>query len=372
MTRHSKRSLKEIFTIKTTEGRLKLFILIIGIIGFSSLFMFSSLKITMQPFFCSLCHEMKPEYATWKASVHSDFSCTECHIEPGVNNLVKDKIGALNQVYKHFTGTYVTPIEINKDISNKTCLQCHSDNRPVTPPEGLVFPHQRHVKQGFNCVLCHNNVAHGGIEERGFTINTDYSKWTTGMGKAYMKQNFTMLDMQTCIDCHTDKGVSTSCVTCHTGSVNLPETHLKDNWKKGQHGIDALKNIKQCDKCHSYANSYLVKPGPNEVAEYARNNEFCSKCHMTKPPGHTENWRQIHGPQAKVQKDGCLVCHDENRPGKAEDQVSKVYCVKCHAQQQHGNILNNHPPFSLQGKTLQKSCLSCHPSNICGSCHYIK
>lgn len=362
--------LRDTLTIKTTEGRLKLIILIFGLIIILGATFYSSLEATMLPGFCSLCHEMKPEYVTWKASVHSDFSCTECHIEPGVKNLLKDKIGALNQVYKHFTGTYVTPIELKKDIANATCLKCHSRNRSVSPPEGLVFPHQRHVAHGFNCIDCHNNVAHGGIKERGFTINTDYAKWTTGMGKAYMKQNFTILDMQSCIDCHTDKGISTSCTTCHTGSINLPENHLQSKWKNGLHGMEAIKDIKQCDKCHSYSNSYLIKSAPGAVAQYARNNDFCSKCHLQKPAGHTVDWRQIHGDQASKSKEGCLVCHEENRPGKNTNQVAVTYCIKCHSQKQHADIVRSHP-FSLQGKKLGKSCMTCHPINVCNTCHYI-
>lgn len=373
MTSHSNRRLKDIFNIKTTQGRLSLILLTIGVVLILGLFTYSSVEVSMLPQFCSLCHEMKPEVVTWQASVHSDYACTECHTDQSFSSVISTKGAIFSQYLQHFEGTYAIPIELQKDISNKTCLKCHSLQREVSPPDGLVFPHQSHVDKGFKCIQCHNNVAHGGIQERGFTINTDYNKWTKGMGKAYMKENFTVLDMQSCIDCHTDKGKSTTCTTCHSGSINLPQTHLNASWKNGQHGLEALKNVDQCDKCHSYADSYLVKPGPNKAAQYARNNEFCSTCHLKKPPSHTADWRQIHRKQASVNEPGCLACHDENRPGTTENAVTTTYCVKCHANaNQHGNVVNNHPPFSLVGKTLDASCLKCHPAIICNKCHYVK
>lgn len=372
MTSHPRRRLREIFTIKTTQGRLSLILLIAGGVLLLGLFTYSSVEVSMLPGFCSLCHEMEPEVETWKASVHSDFACTECHTDQSFAKIFSNKGGLLSQYLKHFAGTYVIPIQLPNDIENKVCLKCHSLQRTVSPPEGLVFPHQSHVDKGFKCIQCHNNVAHGGIQERGFTINTDFNKWTTGMGKAYMQENFIILDMQSCIDCHTDRGISTNCTTCHTGSIQLPGSHLTDSWKNAQHGIAAMKNVKQCNQCHSYSSSYIIKPGPNEVAQYARNNEFCSKCHLNKPPGHGTDWRQVHGSKAQANRDGCLVCHNDNRPGRSDDSVTTTYCVKCHSEQsQHGDKIKNHPPFSLQGKHLNSSCMSCHPELECGSCHYI-
>ncbi|WML46921.1 NapC/NirT family cytochrome c [Neobacillus sp. PS3-34] len=44
---------------------------------------FIGLETTSNSKFCSSCHEMKPEYYTWKASTHSEVDCVSCHIEPG-------------------------------------------------------------------------------------------------------------------------------------------------------------------------------------------------------------------------------------------------------------------------------------------------
>lgn len=41
--------------------------------------------------FCSTCHEMKPEYYTWKASTHSEVECKNCYIGSGVKDYAKAK-----------------------------------------------------------------------------------------------------------------------------------------------------------------------------------------------------------------------------------------------------------------------------------------
>ncbi len=58
------------------------------------------LEATSSSKFCSSCHEMKPEYYTWKASSHSEVDCVNCHTEPGIKQTAKDKAGLIVKAVK--------------------------------------------------------------------------------------------------------------------------------------------------------------------------------------------------------------------------------------------------------------------------------
>jgi len=80
--------------------------------------------------FCGrICHKvMYPEYTTYQASPHSRVRCTECHVGPGADYLVKSKISGIPQIFFTITGTYPRPIETpveNLRPARETCEQCH-------------------------------------------------------------------------------------------------------------------------------------------------------------------------------------------------------------------------------------------------------
>lgn len=357
--------------LKTTEGKLKLFILAAGLSIFFVAVSAGALEITSTPKFCSLCHEMQPEYVTWKASAHANITCTNCHVEPGTANFINHKINSLKQVYYHFTGNYIQPIEISEPIKNEVCLQCHTTWRRVNAPGDIKFPHQQHLAEKLNCVDCHSGVVHGNIEPNGFTTATDYNSWTPGVGKAYMQPRFTNVQMEQCIDCHQSRDVPVTCNTCHTKLIK-PASHLKSDWLQ-KHGPQAEEGFQACDQCHSKTGSWVHNSDDPGVQGYIRNNTFCLDCHAkNKPPGHTADWRNVHGPQAKANQAGCLACHMENRvPPNLQGLVPKDSCATCHARPMHQGI--NNPgmhPFPLKGQPISAKCATCHPKDVCGQCHY--
>jgi nitrate/TMAO reductase-like tetraheme cytochrome c subunit len=357
--------------LHTTEQKLKIFIIVAGLVMISGISSVVAIQVTSTPQFCSRCHEMQPEYVTWLSSAHNTVACTKCHIEPGAVNLFKHKLTAMKQLYFHFTNSYVTPIELPEPIKNGVCLECHSPNRIVSPSGDLSFPHQKHIAEKLACVQCHSGVVHGNIEQRGFTTATDYASWTPGMGKAYMKPDFTRTKMENCVECHESRDVPVTCNTCHTKLVS-PPSH-QSGWMQ-QHGKQAQNNFQACDKCHSKTGSWVVNSKDPGVKGYLRNNTFCLNCHAkNKPPGHTEDWRNIHGPQANANSSGCLACHLENRvPQSVKGTVPESSCAKCHSKPMHqGFVEQNRHPFSLKGKQINASCISCHPQNLCSNCHYI-
>lgn len=57
--------------------------------------------------YCSLCHEMSPEYVTWQASSHSKLACTACH-----------QVDFIDQIYQHLRNQYFLPIVTPAPVAN--------------------------------------------------------------------------------------------------------------------------------------------------------------------------------------------------------------------------------------------------------------
>ncbi len=376
--------------LSKTEDKLKLFILVAGLIICIGVGSVTAIQLTMTPQFCSSCHEMTPEVRTWQATSHSKFKCTECHIEPGIGNLIIHKIGAVKEVYLHVTNTFERPIRMSYRIENYVCEKCHSPgNRRFTVSGDLIIPHVRHENKGIYCVQCHSGVAHGDIASRGVTATGDLASWTPAMGKQNTEGKLVRPKMNNCLECHTARKVSTKCETCHT-TVTIPDNHKDTSWLK-EHGPLAKKDLTYCNRCHSFA--LEGKLGAiNNAREYARGNAFCYNCHTQLPPGHTGEWRIVHKHQAKGDREGCLVCHDQ-QPPKSGSRATKTYCDKCHKQadvvpgvnsgisntplsgsaKQAGSHPANwrkiHPSVVKEIGTTGGRCYDCHDRTNCFKCH---
>jgi nitrate/TMAO reductase-like tetraheme cytochrome c subunit len=350
---------------------------------------FVGLKATSSASFCSSCHDMKPEYYTWKASTHSEVDCVNCHIEPGVKNLAKDKAEGLVQVYKNITNTYTAPIQMPKEIPNSACEKCHNmKTREVTPSGDLIIPHDKHLAKDIKCTECHSGVAHGKIAERNVTFKSDYDKWDTSLGKSMMSDvKFTSPKMETCMECHEARGVSTQCKTCHKTAM-IPDSHKQPNFKTENHGKLAEKDVKNCNKCHQYmsdeeitgmedipaSQQFLTTGKVNQKSsitaqEYAKENTFCKKCHSTiRPPSHVKGFVSLHGAIAKKSKDKCLVCHETQYTGFNKTTTPK--CSSCHPAMHEGINYKERHPISLTGVTQPSElCYTCHNKPKCTSCH---
>lgn len=338
---------------KDPLNRWKLIFVLFAAFVLIGIISYSAIEITSTPTFCSSCHEMAPEYVTYKASSHNQIKCTQCHIPPGIDNLLTHKVKALKEVYLHVIGQQPNPIHASEPIDNVVCLQCHSKNRLVTASGDLIPAHKKHIDKEIPCVRCHQGVAHGKIVERGINTADTYDFWTEEnvhklYSKAYINPN-----MGTCIDCHdqVNQGkepwkeehadqakhetaevtgeeltvkttnlilkalgkqtynakVSMECATCHL-DINTPLNHKRVNWDQ-QHGGDALKELNKCTDCHQ--ESKWIKSSPKQdiqvllaqtehnnqtaaitmeqVQGRARTSSFCSTCHKERPSGHLES-----------------------------------------------------------------------------------
>lgn len=305
-------------------------LIVFGIVGYFGVF-----ELTATSKYCIKCHEMRPEYVTWKASSHSQFECVACHKEPGVLGDLKAAAKSAGILATHMTQPSDSPIKMKFKVDDEVCSNCHSQNRSVTPPGDLLVPHDRHAKRGVACVQCHKGIAHGNIVDRQARLKIDLVDWTEHTGANQMTAKNVNPPMDACLNCHSIRNVTTKCSICHS-QVVIPATHKTKAWlADGQHGFEARKGIRECHKCHSYTFSGDYKPFGMDVNQYIKQNEFCTDCHSTKrPPSHgtaEKNWMPIHFTRAYSKGlNSCLTCHFLNKPKVESPNTIKVYCNSCH------------------------------------------
>ncbi|MFC4800128.1 NapC/NirT family cytochrome c [Neobacillus sp. GCM10023253] len=350
---------------------------------------FTGLEATSSSKFCASCHEMKPQYYTWKASSHSEVECDSCHIQPGVKNYAKAKGEGVVELYKKQTDTYIAPIKMPNLIPDEACEKCHNmDRREVTPSGDIIIPHTKHKTEGVKCVECHSGTAHGEISDRKVTYKSDYEKWDEKLGAALMKdKKFTSPQMDTCMECHQARKATLECKACHETTM-LPKTHKSADFKAGGHGKIQPSELKNCEKCHSYMSTeeydlfkedpsytkFLKKDTPNTtnvtVSQYAKTNTFCKECHGKRPESHQiTSFMTKHGSLSKdTQK--CMTCHESRITSNSP--VTKVQCASCHPSSHKDTWRDRHPFKVPENQKYNKTCLKCHVEKTCAKCHKTK
>lgn len=274
---------------------------------------------------CSECHEMWPEVATWQTSVHTKIACTSCH--KGVT--------AADFKAAHESGSFQKPITIrNKKVPNEACTSCHAmNNRVVTPLPDLIIPHDRHEKASVACLDCHRFVAHGNIGERKVTDRAEFSSydnWSPQLAEKAAPGVQRRPNMFVCINCHESRKVITKCAACHywPDRASLP-SHDNPLWKVS-HGKPGRQDVNNCAKCHyDKENKKFASPSTGDIiADFARANSYCYRCHLKRPADHDAQWMGKHSQRASEKGIlNCLACHDKNHPGP---NVTGTYCNTCH------------------------------------------
>ena len=212
------------------------------------------------------------------------------------------------------------------------CLECHETSMGYEEPQARTpwiahFPHQTHLNQGLSCVTCHGDSAHP-----------------------------TLPQMATCMTCHDNTQAPSTCTTCHEAQDPRFATYHPPAWLS-LHGDFARSQIPSCQMCHATTQA-LAAPSPSPSCEdcherenlklqvhpetfiythaeaFATRQMDCSACHhryqdclschrerATIPLDHLNpNWLHLHGEDARVNPDRCLVCHGEQ---------SRT-CQRCH------------------------------------------
>lgn len=323
--------------------------------------MFLSLELTSKPKFCSLCHNMKPYYASWINSSHKHVTCTDCHFPPGLKNKLKGKFTALSMLMNYFTGIY----KRNKpwaEISDESCLRsgCH-DTRLLQGKakfkENITFDHAPHLKElrrgkKLRCTSCHSQIVQGS--HMTVTENTCFlCHFAKNPGVNEANNNHEMIVSQNslnkCTRCHSapvkDKGVK----------VGIGETPIYD------HKMVVEKNI-DCQRCHG---SMVIGDG------YVPKSR-CDTCHseVDKIKQYT-NTALIHKNHITDHKIECEQCHtDIQHKSVSRTEMVKPDCSGCHPQ------FHNAQLDMFAGK--EGKGVPLHPSSMfeaglnCRACHMHK
>lgn len=369
--------------VKIIKIMTVLILIVVGIIFILKI----GLHTTSSSTFCASCHNMSPQVHTWKASSHSEVSCTSCHIAPGFNNLVRQKAGGVKELYYTITDNYLAPIRMPSLIPNESCETCHEmSKRKVSASGDIIIDHDTHDIQEVACVFCHAGVAHGKVAERRVTYKSDYNKWNEMLAKRFMEDTkYTRPQMETCMECHELRGAPLTCDTCHSTSM-IPEEHKADGFILSGHFEQAKKDIYYCNTCHSYTTknqvegfkgksaylSYISGDGnitkEVTVEQYAKKNDYCVNCHSQRPETHNQNFFQKnHGLLAERNKGKCMTCHDFKITSDAP--VTNVTCSSCHPSSHNRVWKTRHPVPIANNQEIERTCVQCHVEERCASCH---
>ncbi|MHB1420700.1 MAG: cytochrome c3 family protein [Bacillota bacterium] len=319
-----------------------------------------------RPGFCAGCHENRDEYSTWKVSSHSQFGCLTCHSQPGLNGTLASLVNGTENLILHYVNKTGRTLfrKSTRIIPSERCLGCHTLKRIVTPSGDLTVPHAKHVNVfKVKCLDCHVNVVHGQAD-----VNEE--KGQAGeLPPVKINAVQTRPSMSICMKCHDGEIAPNDCQICHK-KVRIPDTHADPGWKTGNHGGEAKQKVRECLNCHAIAagNAAPKIASGKTLGEIVRANDFCWGCHLKRPPGHDEGWSFNHRERAQVDRQGCLVCHQEGGRGQVNSSI--VQCAKCHNNEHGSNWLKEHP-VTVRERGIS-SCFRCHQSTNCSDCHTLR
>jgi nitrate/TMAO reductase-like tetraheme cytochrome c subunit len=273
--------------------------------------------------FCDTCHEMRGYVASWKDSVHDNIDCEDCHIPPGASSYVLTKLGSFREIWVHLTGSAKAPLAVTREISNATCLRCHS-NRPSDPKlTNVIFSHGKHP--GVDCIRCHQRVVHR-------EVNPPYYQDPGSKGA--------------CLQCHDGTTAPNACTTCHT------PPHEEHQGK--------------CEDCHNT----LIWKGPAFDHPFPLSgghaNIRCIDCHHAK-----QGTTGIPGTDLANADPDCASCHGDHHEAQGLKE-----CGSCHTVEGWQKTTFTHAKVGKHMPDGPKfiKCTDCHKAGFdregtCDPCH---
>jgi hypothetical protein len=202
-----------------------------------------ALPLTDHPTFCAGCHTIAPSYESWAKSSHKDVTCVACHVRPGVQGWLSDKVVAgVRDAVIYVFGTPTEAHNLKATVDSGVCLSCHrhilrmSETAPRDLPSpvkevGLVMSHGLHMEafrargQGEGCTTCHAGVVHDEpikgyrtVIPRGH-VSADSQPWQPAHPNGSYLHARALRD---CFRCHDGKAqyggktLDRKCGTCHT------------------------------------------------------------------------------------------------------------------------------------------------------------
>lgn len=295
-------------------------VLVVGAVGVAAA------VYTERPQFCPTCHEMGPYYIAWAAGPHKQFSCVDCHVDPGIVNHGLHKLVALKELWDHFTRKNLFP-NYTVELPNARCQSCHAK---VKDTLGAKFSHSVHTTKAL-CKDCHATAGHevtlavlgrAGILKPAATGPPTPGGMTPSAASGHIKVACQRCHDQAkmkCSQCHNapHEIKPGDCSNCHTTDAKFVFRHTADTACAKCHKPPASHFAGDCASCHKSGGSSWAFTHPLSTA--------CADCH--KPPANHFG-------------SSCASCHSVGVPFRnatfrhtgntGEHSYRSFACVKCH------------------------------------------
>ena len=151
---------------------------------------------------CARCHFNAAAIESRNEGVHGEVTCRECHIGPGVDAAILQRLRGVENVVTQLVGD--PSKAVRADVPNGACLRCHESILDgVTVARSVSMRHSDVLELGQACIDCHN---------------------TEGHGKQITRPQYP--SMSQCIVCHDDERASAECSLCHGDDVGVAVRRL--------------------------------------------------------------------------------------------------------------------------------------------------
>jgi predicted CXXCH cytochrome family protein len=302
---------------------------------------------------CSACHLIQPEVASYKTTAHykAGVGCQSCHTKPGVFRYFVRNLQGVTNVIGYISGHYQKPLTTYVGAEN--CVQCHpkSQIEKDVIVGNIRVNHKGLREAGFQCVTCHDDVAHGSTGPFGARPKVD--------------------KMSICVTCHNGVNQPRTCSICHLNGVPAGAQKVAMTVHIGVKNCQGCHSANFCGKCHHGVamphpqrwngiahGKFTLQHGAATCAtcHQAKNKTFCIGCHKLPMP-HPATWLSSGHPSVGLSKPQlCQKCHGANS------------CLRCHGltMPHPGGWLSQHGSVALRGSGV---CTKCHSQSFCINCH---
>ena len=254
---------------------------------------------------CLTCHDDKG--SSFQASVHSSFSCTDCH--------------TTKSSYPH-----------PEKVAQVKCDACHND--PVRDMAASI-----HASTGKGCQGCHGD-AHAILPARDVNSTTYASNLP-----------------RTCGACHGDTKFAKEHKISEVYSMYMDSIHGSALTK------DGLLVAASCSSCHG-SHKILSKKDPASPTNRANIAEGCGKCHAGPKLDYKAG---IHGQRENTGNSMapvCVDCHTTHQIATVRtaswQMNTTATCGSCHSEQLQTYHDTFHAQVSALGYIETARCWDCH------------
>jgi nitrate/TMAO reductase-like tetraheme cytochrome c subunit len=293
-----------------------------------------SIELTSTSTFCSTCHIMKPFHETWGVSAHKDVACVECHIPPGLPNLISAKLNGLGQMVDNVLGR--TSTHPRAVVGDASCMRngCHEPAKVQALPrqeKPFFFDHAKHLDLTYQGIAVHCTTCHSHTTERKhFELNTGV-----------------------CVTCHLLPAAPSDPRNREMAEATTAPVRTSAVADPASAETAAKPAPNRCRDCHQPPAEPIQYRGLKVVhAEYLAYGAACESCH-----------RNVTAPAEPMGNERCYACHDfgkERMTSVSElHQVHtsagrhRVECFNCHGLIRHG-------PDARATGLDQFDCRTCH------------